>query len=137
MVANRQRTSPRGGVLKAAAVGRACTVLIGAGIRTVPDLCGAEAVRLAAAEREWRAIPGQGSGLSWRYLLMLAGRQDVKPDRMVIGFVADALGRRPTAAQAADAVHDAAGVLGVAVRTLDHRIWRYQRAVTARASHRR
>ena len=112
-------------------------MLTGADIRKVHDLCGADVCRLTAAEQEWLKIPGQGSGLSWSYLLMLAWRQHVKPDRMVIGFVADALGHRPTAAQAADLVHDAAAVLRVAVTTLDHHIWRHQRATKKRTSQRR
>jgi hypothetical protein len=136
-VANRQRTSTRGGILKAEAVERACQALIGVNIRTVHDLRVADVSRLTAAEQAWLQIRGQGSGLSWRYLLMLTGRQDVKPDRMVIGFVKDALGHRPTAAQAADLVQNAAAALRAEVRTLDHRIWQYQRTATGRTSQRR
>jgi hypothetical protein len=37
-------------------------------------------------------IPGQGSGISFKYFSMLAGNGNyVKPDRMVKRFVADAL----------------------------------------------
>jgi hypothetical protein len=42
-------------------------------------------------KQAWLAVPGQRSGISWRYLLMLAGIPEVKPDRMIRRFVADAL----------------------------------------------
>ena len=39
-------------------------------------------------EHEIRRIPGQSSGISFKYLLMLSGIEGyVKPDRMIIRFI--------------------------------------------------
>ncbi len=39
-------------------------------------------------KEEWlRGIPGQKSGISWRYAQMLAGEPGVKPDRMILAFM--------------------------------------------------
>ncbi|MGW0436770.1 hypothetical protein ACWDV4_30030 [Micromonospora sp. NPDC003197] len=48
--------------------------------------------RAALARKLWLAVPGQGSGLSWNYLLMLIGCPGVRADRMDCRFVAAALG---------------------------------------------
>ena len=90
-VNNRQRTSSRNGILKADAVLRVAQILVHADIQTPEDLAAATPDQLAEVRRRWTAITGQGSGLSWDYFLMLAGRQGVKADRMVRRFVADAL----------------------------------------------
>ncbi len=85
-------------------------------------------------ERVWRAVPGQGSGISWRYLLMLTGLPQIKPDRMIRRFVADALQLAQvdpgTAAELLMAVADTTP--GVSVRALDHAIWRHQRSIRRR-----
>src|SRR5580698_4671667 len=74
---NRQRTSTRSGILKVEA-----TYRFAKGLQH--DL-----------QRAIKSIPGQGSGLSYAYFLMLAGNENgVKADRMVTRFVADALGVR-------------------------------------------
>lgn len=75
----------------------------------------------------WQQIPGQRSSLTgWRYLLLLAGKQEVKPDRMILRFVADALGREVREDEAAEFVRAAAGLLEVQARELDYQIWQYQ-----------
>jgi hypothetical protein len=125
-MANRQRTSTRGGMLKADAVLRCARGLIDVGVVSTVELRGGGTDRLLAAERAWRAVPGQRSGISWRYLRLLAGAQEVKPDRMIIRFVAVAIGRVPTAGEAATLVISAAASLGADIRGLDHRIWRHQ-----------
>ena len=80
-----------------------------------------------------RRIPGQSSGLSWRYFLMLAGREDlVKPDRMIFRFLERVLGR-PVGADEAQAMLTAAAreldheFPGIKPRTLDNLIWRQER----------
>jgi hypothetical protein len=125
-VANRQRTSTRGGILKAEAVLRCSRGLIDVGMVGIADLNDADADRLCAAEHAWRAVPGQRSGISWLYLRMLAGAQEVKPDRMIIRFVEAAIGRVPSAGEAAELVTATAQALRVDLCGLDHRIWRYQ-----------
>jgi len=85
-VATKHRTSSKNGILKADAVLRAATVLTDAGMATCADL----AARNGSVKAAWRRIPGQHSGVSWKYLLMLAGVDGIKPDRMIHRFIARA-----------------------------------------------
>ena len=74
---------------------------------------------------------GQRSGVSWRYLLMLAGDPAVKPDRVIVRFVASALGLDPADVEpemAAAAIEQTAADLGTSPTALDHAAWRWQRA---------
>jgi hypothetical protein len=129
-VANRQRTSSRNGILKAEAVCRQAANVRDAGAETPAQLAALDDVRLEELRAAWVAVPGQGSGLSWSYFLMLARMPGVKADRMVRRFVAAALGRpgeqAVSAAQAARLVTAAAEQIGVEDRVLDYAIWRYQ-----------
>jgi len=129
---NRQRTSARNGILKADAVVQFAGALARHRIEHLQEV--AEAVDLSAVEGEVRRIPGQSSGLSWRYFLMLAGRENlVKPDRMIFRFLERAVGR-PVGPDEAQAMHTAAAreldreVPGIKPRTLDNEIWRQERA---------
>lgn len=81
-------------------------------------------------EAAWRSeLMSQRSGLSWRYLVMVAGGDGVKPDRMVLRFLARHLpGVRLGVDEAADLVTGVAARLGVSAYTLDHRIWLHERA---------
>lgn len=126
LMRNRQRTSTRSGVLKAEAVRQAAEVLVRARVETPADLRALDAEDLGEVKRGWLGVHGQRSGISWRYLLMLAGVPEVKPDRMIVRFVAGALGTDPRAlssAEAAALVIRAAAALGAEPRDLDHRIW--------------
>jgi hypothetical protein len=129
---NRQRTSARNGILKADAVAQFARVLVRHRIEHLQDVL--EASDLAAVERDVRRIPGQSSGLSWRYFLMLAGREDlVKPDRMIFRFLERVVGR-PVSPEEAQAMLTAAAreldreFPGIKPRTLDNLIWRQERA---------
>ena len=134
---NRQRTSSRSGILKADAVIRFAQALRGAGIDGFPDIQNS-----ARAERALQAvslIPGQRSGLSFEYLLMLAGDNNrVKADRMVCRFVAEAAGRQDIAPDVAGAAVIAAcdalsrEFPNLTPRLLDHIIWSYQRGRVGR-----
>lgn len=129
---NRQRTSSRSGILKAEAVYRFAEELRRFGIETFAD-----AQRLGLQDSVRRAIamiPGQSSGISYDYFLMLVGHTDhVKADRMVRRFVADALGLRDV--QPDDCrrlVRGATSLLKsqfpkLSPMLLDHAIWEYQR----------
>jgi len=128
---NRQRTSARNGILKADAVVQFAGVLARHRIEHLQDVL--EARDLSAVERDVRRIPGQASGLSWRYFLMLAGREDlVKPDRMIFRFLERVVGR-PVGADEAQAMLAAAAreldreFPGITPRTLDNLIWRQER----------
>jgi hypothetical protein len=134
---NRQRTSSRNGILKAEAVRRFAEVLARHSIEHLQDVLGARDV--SAVERDVRLIPGQGSGVSWSYFLMLAGREDlVKPDRMILRFLERSLGRPVAVAEAQALLAAATRELGTAhpglkVRTLDNVIWKQESARAARA----
>ena len=83
-VQNWNRTSSTNGVLKAEAVLQACRLLDSMRIDSTQDLLAQSDV----VEPRWRSeVKGQASGISWRYLLMLAGQSGVKPDRMVRRFM--------------------------------------------------
>lgn len=102
------------------------------GIRSTADLrkVAKNPDRLADAEEVWTGVVGQSSGITWRYGLMLAGVDGVKPDRMIKRFVADALGmnwKTMAAPFAESAVKEAASALEVTATALDHAIWNWQR----------
>lgn len=131
-IGTRNRTSTRGGILKAEAIRDAARVLTAEGITTTTGLRAAadDEVGLEQVRRAWCAVKGQRSGITWRYVLMLAGVPGVKPDRMICRFVADALGapRRSVGTQfAAEIVTAAAPGLDLSATALDHAIWRFQR----------
>ncbi|MCW1823137.1 MULTISPECIES: hypothetical protein [Mycobacteriaceae] len=131
-IGTRNRTSTRGGILKSEAIRDVAKVLAAEGIDTAPVLrqAATDEARLERVRNAWCAVKGQRSGITWRYVLMLAGVPGVKPDRMICRFVADALDvpRRSVGSEfAAEIVTAAAAELDVSVTALDHAIWRFQR----------
>lgn len=130
---NMQRTSARGGILKGDAVVRFTRILQAHGIERFSDLV--EKSRLDDVEGEIRQIPGQSSGISWKYFLMLAGDDDlVKPDRMILRFIRNALKLQEDVALdcAISLIRAAAYRLRpefphVTPRLLDNAIWEFQR----------
>lgn len=123
---NRNRTSSRGGVLKADAVIQACELLREEGIETPSELLDNQ-VRL---EPFWRSrVTGQKSGISWKYLLMLAGQSGVKPDRMIHRFMTR-IGAPPgvTLEQFVDQIVCAVNLPAIDARVVDHRIWTIERS---------
>lgn len=133
---NRQRTSTTSGILKAEAVKLFAEALRQCEIDTFADIT---ADRLELAEAIILGLPGQGSGIAFDYFRMLAGDDYlIKPDRMIQRFVACALGteKEPEPRQAAVLVRLAARELARRGQkwtplSLDHAIWRYQRAQRA------
>ncbi|MDE2166440.1 MAG: hypothetical protein KGJ66_08895 [Alphaproteobacteria bacterium] len=128
---NRQRTSTRSGILKAEAVYRFARALLDTGINTLGDT--EDTTRNEEARKKVKTIPGQRSGISFNYFLMLAGSDDfVKADRMLCRFVSAALHRpvEPPEAQAlvTQAAHHLKQVFPrLTPRLLDYVIWGYQR----------
>jgi hypothetical protein len=126
---NRVSTQP-GAALKGEAVHQAATALHNLGIDTATQFRQAQGTDLEArAETAWRAVPGQRSGISWRYLRMLLGLPDVKPDRMVKRFIATALGteeQQLSTDRVVRLVQAAAAHHGAQQQALDHEIWKYQ-----------
>jgi hypothetical protein len=124
---NRQRTSTRSGILKAEAVLLTARVLADAEVQSTAALLVLSPKALEGLRADFVAVRGQGSGLSFDYLLMLAGRPGVKSDRMIRRFVARATGAESadavTVSDARDLVTAAAAALGVDAHRLDSAIW--------------
>ena len=125
-VQNQNRTSSRGGVLKAEAVIQAMTLLQQLGIETTDALL----------EREdelgslWKSqIAGQRSGISWTYLLMLAGKPGVKPDRMVHRFMTRMGAPRGMSPEEFVAlIHTELDDSRITPSDVDHQIWLTERS---------
>lgn len=117
-----------GALLKAEIIEQAAQLMLDLGIRTVPDL------RRVVEEKPqdnpvyygWKKLPSQSSGVTYNYLLLLAGMQSIKPDRMVLRFLADALGEDTPLSndRACTLLELTAEHLGVEARALDHIVWR-------------
>ena len=131
-IGNRNRTSTRGGVLKAEAIRAAAAALADHGIDTAAVLreTAADTSHLATVEAAWCKVTGQGSGITWHYMQMLAGIPGAKPDRMICRFVADSLGlprRSVSTAFALEILTAAAKEMGMSPTDLDHAVWQFQR----------
>jgi hypothetical protein len=82
---NRQRTSTVNGVLKSEAVVRYIKTFAKFGIKTKSDLLQFKDINML--KKEIQKIPGQKSGISFSYVMMLAGDTSLfKPDRHIINF---------------------------------------------------
>lgn len=123
---NRNKTSSINGVLKASAVVKACELLAHEGIDTTESLM----LSAEVFKQKWLyEIPGQRSGISWKYLLMLAGSPGVKPDRMVIRFMEHHL--VPASLEADEFVNEllvAINDSSITATDVDHRIWSIERS---------
>jgi hypothetical protein len=130
---NRQRTSPTSGILKAEAVFRVAQVLKKYGVNVLADM--PKVINNDAFEAEYKAIPGQNSGISLRYFYMLTGVEDqIKPDRMIIRFISSVLNRsvimdecHPLLLATCQYLLEK-HALDVKPSALDHVIWRFQSA---------
>lgn len=115
---------------KSMAVLQAAQLLVDADIETVPDvqhaLMDADAQARSPLKRKWLALPGQRSGLTWTYFLMLCGVPGVKADRMVVRYVERVLGRPIDPHEAALLVGDVADRRNLPRNLLDHAIWRQE-----------
>ena len=131
VLANRQRTSTKNGIMKSEAALRFAQVLKHHKVEYFQDvekIQGKEDFENAIME-----IPGQHTGITVRYFYMLAGSDDfVKPDRMILGFLRDQLGEKLSQDEAQRILSEVSNVLKseyphLTTKTLDHHIWRYQR----------
>ena len=129
LLGNRQRTSTRGGILKALAARQYAEILSQNGVNTLKDvsLLLESAIRVEEVETSLARVRGHGSGARLAYLWMLAGDDHhVKPDRMVIGWASHVLGRSVRPIEASALIVGAASELGATPWELDHAIWRRQ-----------
>jgi hypothetical protein len=113
-----------GGRLKATAVRDAADSLVKARLTDRPSVS-ALALDDRRGRDAWASVVGLGDA-TWRYVRILLGCEDVKPDRMILGWLENALGNRPSEAEAVDLVADLASTLGMQRRIVEHSIWRYQ-----------
>jgi hypothetical protein len=135
---NLQRTSSRSGILKAEAVHLFAKALLQSGINSFSDL--QNRAKLDDAEKRVKEIPGQGSGITFTYFLMLAGEENfVKSDTHIRRFVSDALcidwGHLVSQMRAEEMVRDAAKKFSkhytrLTPAKLDLAIWNYQQVRT-------
>jgi hypothetical protein len=130
---NSQRTSTKKGILKAEAVYRFVRALRDFDMNDFSDT--KDQKQIEKVRPSVLRIAGQGSGLSFDYFLMLSGSDtNVKADRMVRRFVADALGvtdvpadiARRLIVEVCEALK--ADFPNLTPRLLDYEIWTYQRA---------
>lgn len=88
---NKQRTSSKSGILKSEATFKAIKLLNSFNIQSRVDLFNSP--NLDLLKEEWLKIKGQSSGITWRYFLMLAGKNDeFKDDTWIYRFFIDILG---------------------------------------------
>ncbi len=132
-IGNGNRTSThKGAPLKAYAIEAEANGMIDVGILTAEDLriAAENPDELARVKKAWLKVPGQGPGVTWHYVQMLAGLPGIKPDRMIIRFVAKALDRpvrRVGTAFCVELLSAVADELSMTATELDHAIWNYQR----------
>lgn len=123
---NRTLTSGR---TKASAVQEAARGLLVAGVRSSSDF----EIREIDARAACVATRGLGD-VTFNYLRMLLGLQDVKADTWVVRFVEGAIGRPVAPAETSALMHAAAAVFAQRPETclpttpsdLDHAIWYFQ-----------
>lgn len=131
---NRQRTSPKNGILKAEAVLSFLDVLIIFNAEYFSDVN-----RLfynKEFENAIKKIPGQSSGISLKYFFMLAGNDNlIKPDRMIKRFLGNVLNREVKLEECQMILVDVSmelnrmGFTKLTPKLLDNKIWVYQREV--------
>lgn len=115
-------------LLKAEVIEQAAKLMVDLEIDTVESL--KKAVEAYPQDNPvqagWKRLPSQSSGVTYNYLLLLAGLPSVKPDRMVLRFLADALGEEAklSTERAVDLITETAKALDVSPGALDHIAWR-------------
>lgn len=132
-IGNQNKTSTRPNApLKAVAIRDAAAALVSVEVTTTQALreTAKNPDKLRVVEAAWRAVVAQRSGITWHYMQMLAGIPGIKPDRMIVRFVADALGlprTRVSPSFASEILTEAASRMKVSPTDLDHGIWQWQR----------
>lgn len=133
-VLNRQRTSPKNGILKAEATLDILKVLAAHGVKDIESFNSLDTIKQNELDKAILSVKGQSSGIMLKYLYMLVGNDDVcKPDRMLHRFVSNISGRRMTDDELQIVLTQACEELKsefptLTVRILDNQIWQYQKA---------
>lgn len=128
---NRQRTSSQSGILKTEAVLKFAKILNEYSINSFVDITKDKID--PNLEKEIKHIPGQKSGISLRYFLMLAGNDNlIKPDRMIIRYVEGITSEKLSEREIILLIEGAVDILSkeyskINARSLDYEIWNFQR----------
>ncbi|MUL78312.1 heme peroxidase [Mycolicibacterium sp. CBMA 226] len=125
-IGNRRPTSTRKDApLRSVALTETAQALAALGIRTTEDLraTAADPELAKKAKKAWCAVPGQRSGFTWRFLLMLAELPGT--DQTVAGYVAREIGNDGSVETAA-LLGAVAEVAGWDVDALSQAIWRFE-----------
>jgi len=125
---NRQRTSTRGGILKAEAVHRFARILLRFNVNYFQDI--PKVILTEQFESDIKSIPGQTYSTSLKYFFFLTGEEDmVKPDRMIARFLTQVIGGQISQLNTQDWLLQALQILNkkypsLTLRQLDHEIWK-------------
>lgn len=125
-IGNRRPTSTRKDApLRSVALTEAAEALVALGIRTTDDLreIAADPERVKQAKKAWCAVPGQRSGFTWRFLLMLAELPGT--DETVARYVAREIADDGPV-DTAEMLTAVAEVAGWDVDALSQAIWRFE-----------
>jgi hypothetical protein len=129
---NKQRTSTTNGILKSEAVILFLKILKDFGVEFLQDVN--EISDKEGFEIAIKNIKGQSSGISLKYFYMLSGNEDlIKPDRMILRFLKDAIGKEVNQIEAQKILYNTATEISnrlnrkISTSYLDNRIWAYQR----------
>lgn len=120
----RPTSTAKNAPLRAVALVAAAKALVELGVETAADLraVAEDAERRGPARAAWCGVPGQRSGFTWTYLVLLAQLPEVRVDAAVAGYVAREAGSADAAA-ALRAVADSAGWDLAALHTA---LWRFE-----------
>jgi hypothetical protein len=129
---NRQRTSATNGILKSEAVILFLKLLQRYNIETRKDV---DLLLINDQfETDVKKIPGQRSGISYKYFLMLSGSDDlVKPDRMILRFLEGITNTRISLENCQIIIQEVVRKMNavgfnLTPKKLDNLIWNYQRS---------
>jgi len=124
VLANRQLTSTSNGIPKSEACLRLAELLVDHGVSSVAALRRRQRSRAGLEEvaRAWRAVPGQRSGRTWRWFLMMTGVPGPRVDVEIRHWVSGVLGRVVGPGEAADLLGAATSRTRLAPAQVDRRV---------------
>ena len=130
---NKQKTSTKSGILKTEAVLLFAKSLEKNGVIDYTDIN--KIFTSKKIEESIKLIPGQKSGISFKYFLMLISNENyIKPDRMIIRYFENLVNTKLSESQIIFIVKEVCKLLkkdfeNISPRLLDHEIWKYQRSL--------
>lgn len=129
-IGNRRPTSTsKKAPLRSVAMVALAERLLALGVGTTEELRAATAdeARAHLVEATWCAVPGQRSGFTWGYLVMLAQNPDIGVDRTVAAYIARQVGDGSHVGTA-ELLSATAELAGWRSTALHHALWRFETA---------